>query len=325
MEIKPKIVVLDSEALRDNDMDWSPLKAYGREVVLYPHSTLKQMIDRVGDADAVVINNKGHVDKVVFESCKNLSYIGLTATGYDGLNIDDCNNYGITVTNVPDYSTESVAQQLFALLLEYAAHTSAYCDAVRRGEWLGKMQSMNGLRNRIELRGRTLGIIGYGNIGSAVARIALAFGMKILCYTYSEKQAPGVEFCSIERLYKESDIISLHCRHSEQTDKIIDEKAISMMKNGVVLCNVSRGRLIDDDAVCNALKGGKLGFYLADALTGEPNVKNNPLINLENTLITPHIGWSTQSSLDRLCEMVCQNLIACFEGKPQNVVNNPKL
>ncbi len=322
MATVPKIVVLDGEALRKNDMDWSALCEYSADVTIYPHTDSKNLIERIGTAEAIVINNKGQIEKKLFEACKNLKYIGLTATGYDGVNIDDCNRYGVTVTNAPGYSTESVAQQLFALLLEYAAHTSAYCAAVRRGEWLGRMKDMQSIRPMLELRGRTIGILGYGNIGSAVARIAAAFGMEILCHTFTDRDLPGIKFCSLEQMLSQSDIVSLHCRHSEQTDKIINEQTIAMMKPGVVLCNVSRGRLVDDASVCDALKSGQIGFYLADALSDEPNTQDNPLISCENTLITPHIGWGTQSSLDRLCGIVCENLIGYLEGRPQNVVNN---
>ncbi len=324
MEQKPKIVVLDAVALRDADMDWSGLYDISDDVAIYPHTLTEELVERIGNADAVVIN-KGVIDRKVLEHCKQLKYVGITATGFDTLNIKDCESYGVTVANVPNYSSESVAQQLFALLLEYANHTSGYAKAARNGEWLARMKSTDSLRRMVELNGKTIGILGYGNIGSAVARIAAAFGMRVLCYSFSNKKAQGVEFCSLDRLVAESDILSLHCRHTEDTDKIINADRLNSMKQGAVLCNVSRGRLIDDDAVYNALKSGKLSFYIADVLTGEPMTQGNKLLGCENVVITPHVAWATDASLKRLSDIVVQNMRAYFDGCPVNVVNNPKV
>ncbi len=323
MQLKPKIVVLDAEAMRADDIDWSGLSAISDDITIYPHSLTEQLVERIGEADAVVIN-KGLIDDNVLKFCKRLKYVGITATGYDTLNIEHCNNYGVTVTNVPNYSSDSVAQQLFALLLEYAAHTSGYARAARSGDWLGRMQGINSLRRMVELSGKTIGIIGFGNIGSAVARIATAFNMRVLCYSFSNKRAPGVEFCDLERVFIESDILSLHCRHTDDTDKLVNEARLNMMKKGAVLCNVSRGRLIDDDAVYNALKSRQLSFYLADVLTGEPHTEGHPLLSCENTVITPHVAWATDASLLRLAGAVIENMKAYYSGLPINVVNNPK-
>ncbi len=321
MTTKPKIVVLDAVALRENDMDWTALDKLSDNVTIYPHTLTSDLIERIGDADAVIIN-KGQVDEKVLNVCTNLKYIGITATGYDSLNIADCEKFGVTVTNVPGYSSESVAQQLFALLLEYATNVSAYSGVAKKGEWLGRINDINSLRPMIELGGKTLGIVGYGDIGSAVARIAKAFGMRVLCYSFSGKTADGIEFCDLDTLYAQSDILSLHCKHTELTDKIINQDSISKMKDGVLLCNVSRGRLIDDEAVFNALQNGKIAFYLADVLTDEPLTQNHPLIKCKNTIITPHVAWATKSSLNRLADAVIENMTAFYNGTPKNVVTN---
>ncbi len=318
MTNKIKIVILDAEALREKDMDWSPLYELG-DVTLYPHTLNDQLIERIGDADAIIIN-KGQINEKVLKECRSLKYIGITATGYDNINLIDCKKYGVTLCNVPGYSTESVAQQLFALLLEYATDLSSHSTVTRQGEWLGRIDDITKLRPMVELYGATMGILGYGNIGSAVARIAQGFGMKVLCHTFSNKQAEGIEFCSLDRLLCESDILTLHCRHTEQTEKIIDAQAIAKMKHGAVLCNVSRGKLIDDDAVYEALQSGQIAFYLADVLSNEPQTQGHPLLSCENTVITPHVAWATKASLARLAETVVNNMKAYYNGTPQNVV-----
>ncbi len=314
-----KTVILDARALRENDMDFSPLKSVSGDITVYPHTTNDKLIERIGDAEAIIIN-KGIVNDLVLDACPRLQYIGLTATGYDNIDITACKRRGVTVTNVPGYSTESVAQQLFALLLEYCVDTANYSSAVRGGDWLGRMSDVSKLRRMSDLSGKTLGILGFGSIGSAVARIALAFNMRVICHTPSKKSHGSVEFCTFDDLLCESDILSLHCLLSPDTKEIINEKSIKKMKDGAVLCNVSRGALVDERAVLKALDSGKLRFYLADVLTGEPDTADNPLIKHEKTIITPHVAWASEGSLSRLAGEVCENLIAYLGKCPRNVV-----
>ncbi len=314
-----KIVILDARALRENDMDFSALRAVSDDITVYPHTTNELLVERILDAEAIIIN-KGLINEKVLTACPSLRYIGITATGYDNIDIAACKNHGVTVTNVPGYSTESVAQQLFALLLEYYVDTMSYSRVVRDGDWLGRMSDVSRLRRMGDLSGKTLGILGFGSIGSAVARIATAFNMRVLCYTPSKKDCESVEFCTFERLLDESDILSLHCLLSPDTKGIINEKSIEKMKDGAVLCNVSRGALVDEQAVIKALDSGKLSFYLADVLTGEPDTADNPLIKHDKTIITPHVAWASENSLSRLAGEVCENLIAYTNKRPRNVV-----
>ncbi len=318
--VKIKVVVLDAVALRDGDMDWSTLEEVASELVIYSHTTNDMLIERIGDAEAIIIN-KGQINEEVLSRCTKLRFIGLTATGYDNIDISSCRRHGVAVANVPGYSTDSVAQQLFALLLEYCTDTAGYSAAVRRGDWLGRMSDIGSLRRMSDLCGKTLGIIGFGNIGGAVAKIALAFGMKVIGYSPNPKVKEGINFCSLEQVLRQSDIVSLHCRLSHETEKLIDANRLAMMKKGAVLCNVSRGGVVDDHAVLEALESGQLGFYLADVLTGEPHTENHPLINAKNTLITPHVAWATQNSLARLADEVCDNLKAFCEGIDRNLVS----
>ncbi len=317
---KTDIVILDAVALRDGDMNFDPLKSVAGEFTVFDHTTNDKLIERIGNAEAIVIN-KGRIDDSVLIACPRLRYVGLTATGYDNIDVEACDRRGVAVTNVPGYSTEGVAQQLFALLLEYCVDTSGYSSAVKRGEWLGRMSDIGSLRTMTELGTKTLGILGFGNIGAAVARIALAFNMRVISYSPRPKSMEGVEFCSFDRLLAESDILSLHCLLSPQTERIINEKSLAKMKPSAVLCNVARGALIDDDAVLKALNDGRLSFYLADVLTNEPHTQDHPLIRCPNAIITPHVGWATEASLHRLAGEVCNNLISYFEGKPRNLVS----
>ena len=317
-----KIVVLDSYCVRPGDLDWTGLYDLADVVEEYPRTPPEQLIDRLRDADFAV-SNKCRIDDAVLDACPRLRWVGLTATGTDSLDLEACHRHGVAVANVPGYSTESVAQHGFALLLELANSIAGRAASLRDGYWQTGVPDSYGIHPHFELAGRAFGVVGYGAIGRATARIAKGFGMRVLAYTRhvkSEYAADGVEFVPFEQLLEDSDVVSLHCPATAETRGIINEAALAAMKPGAILLNTARGALVDEAAVCAALKSGYLGYYASDVAAHEPVRPKDELLHCPNVLLTPHVAWATQEALARLSAEVCANLKAFLQGERRNLV-----
>lgn len=317
-----KIVVLDSYCVRPGDLDWSGLYDLADVVEEYPRTPPEQLIDRLRDADFAV-SNKCRIDDAVLDACPRLRWVGLTATGTDSLDLEACRRHGVAVANVPGYSTNSVAQHTFALLLELANGTAARAASLRDGYWQTGVPDSYGIHPHFELAGRTFGVVGYGAIGRAAARIANGFGMRVIAYTRHVKPeyaADGVEFVSFEQLLEDSDVVSLHCPATAETRGMMNEAALAAMKPGAILLNTARGALVDEAAVCAALKSGHLGYYASDVAAHEPVRPKDELLHCPNVLLTPHVAWATQEALARLSAEVCANLEAFLRGERRNLV-----
>lgn len=314
-----RIVYLDYYALNPGDIDFSPLDALG-EVELYPRTrTAEEAVERIGDASVVIVN-KVVMTREIFEKCPNLKFITVTATGYNTVDVECAREFGITVSNVPAYSTPSVAQHIFALLLELCMHTGKHNNAVKEGAWQSCPDYTFHLTRLIELKGKTLGLIGMGAIGSAAAEIAKAFGMRVICY-HSRQKVEGVLHTDLDTLLGESDVISLCCPLTSDNARIIRKETINKMKDGVIIINTARGGLIDEGDLYDALLSGKVGGAGLDVLTEEPPKDHSPLFDLDNVVITPHIAWAPTESRGRLLDVTVSNVRAYMNGKAQNVVN----
>ncbi|MCM1322077.1 MAG: D-2-hydroxyacid dehydrogenase [Bacteroides sp.] len=334
MKTTEKIVILDDYAMNPGNMDYSPLRAAG-DLSVYNRTSRQEAVERIKDAD-IVLTNKVPITKDILSRCPRIRYIGVLATGYNVVDVEECTRRGIVVTNVPAYSTPAVAQTVFALLLEYATHVGLHNDAVHNGEWCSCPGFFFTKSPLIELSGRTLGIFGFGDIGQQVARIALSFGMNVLVCSRTEKamhdfnrmiSASGrlspVRIVSFDELLALSDFVSLHCPLTDDTRLLMNAQTIAKMKKGAVLINTARGALADETAVCSALDSGQLRAYCADVSSEEPMRQDSPLLAAENVILTPHIAWAHDSSRIRLFNGAVENVLAFLSGHPQNCVNAP--
>ena len=315
-----KIVVLDGYTLCPGDLSFAALEALG-EVRVYDRTAKEEVIERIADAQ-IVLTNKTVISRETMLACPQMRYIGVLATGYNVVDVAAAGELGVIVTNVPAYSTQAVAQHTFALLLACVSRVHEYDAQVKLGRWQASPDFCFYAGAMEELAGKTLGIVGFGNIGQAVARIALAFGMRVLVYTRTQK--PGwdaVEFVSREELFAKSDVITLHCPLTEATQKMIDPAAIAQMKDGVRLINTSRGPLVDEAAVADALETGKIACYMADVLSAEPAKADNPLLAARNTVLTPHVAWAPLQTRERLLDVAVENVRNFIKGSPCNVVS----
>lgn len=315
-----KMVVLDGYTLFPGDLDMAPLKALG-DVVIYDRTPPELVTVRIGDAP-VVLTNKTKITRDVMQACPQIKYIGVLATGYNVVDIEAASEYGITVTNVPAYSTQAVAQHTMALLLASASRVHEYDAAVKRGAWNASPDFCFYVGSSEELAGKTMGIIGFGSIGRAVARAAAGLGMRVIAYTRTPRpDAAEVEFVTLQALFENSDVISLHCPLTEKTQGIIGKEAIAAMKDGVRVINTARGPLVDETAMAQALESGKIACYMADVLSVEPPVENNPLLQAMHTILTPHVAWAPLQTRERLRDIAAENVRAYLNGNPQNVIN----
>ena len=313
-----KIVLTDNLTVSSDGMALDFLKKYG-EVVAYGLTPEDKIAQRVKDAD-VVLCNKTPLNRETLRYAENLKYIGLFATGYNNVDLDYAREKGIVVCNVPSYSTDAVAQLVFAYILSFYSRVSEYNDIVQRGDWI-KSPTFSMFPLPIsELSGKTMGIIGFGSIGSRVSELANAFRMRVLCHTRTPKKAENIIFTDLETVLRESDVLSLHCPLTPQTEKLINEATISQMKDGAILINTSRGPVVDENAVAQALSSGKLRGAAVDVLESEPMSGSCPLYNAENCIITPHIAWTPVETRQRLLEIAEANLKAFLFGKPVNNV-----
>jgi glycerate dehydrogenase len=315
-----QIVVPDSHTLSMNDLSWDDLKALG-DCTFYDRTSPEDIVKRCKNAEAILTNKVGY-NEALLQSLPKLRYIGVTATGYNIIDINAAKKQGITVTNVPAYSTMSVAQTVIALLLELTNHTGHYAREVREGVWARSPDFCFYDRPTIELAGLTMGIVGFGHIGQAVAALAQALGMKVLTHVRSSRDLPpGVTACSLEDLLRQSDVVTLHCPLTNDTQHLINAERLKLMKKSAFLINSSRGPLVDEQALAAALNSQQIAGAGLDVLSTEPPDDDNPLPKARNCVITPHIAWATKSARQRLMGIVIGNLKAFQAGKPVNVVS----
>ncbi len=322
-----KIVVLDGYVLNPGDISWAGFKEIG-EVTVYDRSEPETVVERIGDAE-VILTNKTVIDRGVIEKCHGLKYIGVNATGYNVVDVAAAREAGIVVTNVPAYGTDAVAQFTFALMLELCNKVGLHSRSVASGDWIRTEDFSYNLAPLIDIKGKTLGIIGFGSIGSRVAQIAMAFGMNVLVNSRTEKPLPEVPYISGSRIswadretvLKEADIITLHCPLFPETERLINRESIAMMKDGAMLINTARGGLIAEQDLADALNSGKLAGAALDVVDKEPMAADNPLISAKNVIITPHIAWASVEARERLMGIAVENLKAYLAGNPCNVVS----
>ncbi|MCX8109178.1 MAG: D-2-hydroxyacid dehydrogenase [Verrucomicrobiae bacterium] len=316
-----RIIVLDGYTLNPGDLDWSGLEKLG-ECHVYPRTEPRDVLERAREAE-VVLTNKTVLGRDVILQLPTLRYIGVLATGYNVVDVETAKQRGVCVTNVPSYGTESVAQMVFAHLLNLTQHVAEHSNSVRNGNWSRCNDFCYWLTPLIELSGLTMGIVGFGRIGRQTARIANAFGMCVIYYdpfvpSVPDQQARPVP---LDELFCESDVISLHCPLTPETELLVNRDRIALMKPGAFLINTSRGPLVDEHALAEALNSGRIAGAGLDVLSVEPPPANNPLLGAKNCFITPHIAWATQAARKRLMDIAISNVRAFLEGRPQNVVN----
>lgn len=315
-----KIVILDAYAANPGDLSWDEFAALG-ELTVYDRTAPEDAAARIGDAEVVFINKVRLTDEI-FAACPNLKLVSILATGYNIVDLAAAKRRGITVCNVPGYSTRAVVQMTFALLLEICQQVGLHSGAVHTGRWQTCPDFCFWDRPLIELDGKTMGIVGYGAIGSAVGTVAQALGMKLLVTARHEKPVPeGARFVSLPELLAQSDVVSLHCPQTAENARMIDAGALAQMKDGAILINTARGGLLDEQAVADALRSGKLLAAGMDVVSAEPIRADNPLLTAPNCFLTPHIAWAPLETRRRLQAISAENLRAFLAGKPQNVVN----
>ena len=315
-----KIVILDGFSANPGDLSWEELEKCG-EVTVYDRTKPSETLTRVADAD-IVLTNKVIISRKIIVQLPQLKYIGVLATGYNVVDVEAAHEHGIIVTNVPAYSTESVAQMVFAHLLTVTNRTEHYAIQNRGGRWTKNPDFCYWDFPHMELAGKTFGIVGLGHIGQRVAQIAVAFGMKVKALTSKAAEAlpAGIEKASIEELLATADVLSLHCPLTENTRHLINADTLRQMKSSAILINTGRGPLIDDQAVADALTAGRLAAFCADVLTEEPPKADNPLLGQPNAFITPHIAWASKEARIRLLQVATDNVRAFLSGTPVNVV-----
>ena len=315
-----KIVILDGATLNPGDLSWAPLEALG-QLKIYERTALEQIVPRAQHAEAV-LTNKTPLNRETIRHLTALKYIGILATGHNVVNVEAARKRGVVVANVPGYGTASVAQHTFALLLELATQTGHHAHTVRQGRWSKQPDFCYWLHPMLELSGLTMGLIGYGQIGQAVARMARAFGMAVLIHTpHPPKELPeGMRAVELDELLAGSDVVSLHNPLTPLTEKMINEAALARMKKGAILINTSRGGLVDEAALVAALRSGHLRGAGLDVLAEEPPDERNPLLRTKGCLITPHLAWGTKAARQRLLDEVVANLRAFQVGQPRNVL-----
>lgn len=318
-----KIVVLDGYALNPGDLSWAAFESLG-DITVYARTSVtdqQEIVQRIGDAE-VVLTNKTPIDESILAQVPQLKYIGVIATGYNVVDIEAAEKRGIIVTNIPAYGTEAVAQFTFALLLEIVNQVGLHNESVHQGDWQKSVDFTYQKAPLIELKAKTIGLIGYGAIAQTVAKIAHAFEMQIIFWNHRPKESPDwAEQVSLDELYQQADIISLHVPQTNETQHMIDQSAITKMKDGVILINTARGGLLEESAVAAALNTGKIYAAGVDVVAEEPMNSENPLLTAKNCFITPHIAWGAKETRARLMAIAADNLVQFLNGKPKNVVN----
>ncbi|MCI8624476.1 MAG: D-2-hydroxyacid dehydrogenase [Provencibacterium sp.] len=316
-----KIVILDGYTENPGDLSWEGFEKLG-ELTVYDRTPEEKILERIGDAECVVIN-KTPLSRAVFESCPKMRYVGVLATGYNVVDVQAAKDHGVVVTNIPTYGTDAVGQFAIALLLEICHHIGAHSDSVHAGRWSNNDDWCYWDYPLIELAGKTMGIIGYGRIGQRTGAIAQALGMKILAFDAYQNPALESEtmrYVPLDTLLAESDVISLHCPLFESNKNMINRESIAKMKDGVIILNNSRGPLIHEQDLADALNSGKVYAAGLDVVSTEPIRPDNPLLGAKNCFITPHISWAPKESRQRLMDIAVDNLKQFIAGTPVNQV-----
>lgn len=316
-----KIVVLDGYGVNPGDLSWETLEALG-DVEVYPRTAPEDVIDRCFNAE-IILTNKVVINKQILVSLPRLKYIGVLATGYNVVDVDTASDLDIVVTNIPAYSTDSVVQMTFAHILTMTNRVEHYTQQNRNGRWSYNPDFVYWDTPLIELAGKTMGIVGLGNIGMKVAQLARCFGMEVYAFTSkaSSLLPEGIQKTTFEGLLSVSDILSLHCPLNRSTREMINASSLAKMKEGALLINTGRGPLVNEADVAEALRSGHLGGYGADVMCQEPPAEDNPLFSAPNAYITPHIAWATFEARKRLISIAVGNVKAFIDGNPVNVVN----
>ncbi|NLK45318.1 MAG: D-2-hydroxyacid dehydrogenase [Treponema sp.] len=328
-----KIIILDGYALNPGDLSWEGFEQLG-EVTYYNRTSKDEVIERAKDAEILIVN-KVSIDEKIMDKCPHLKYIGVLATGYNIIDTKAAKQRNITVTNIPSYSTNAVAQAVFALLTEITNGVHAHNLSVMNGDWCNSPDFCYWIHPMTELAGKTFGIVGFGSIGQQVAKIALSFNMNVIAFTRSTEKIDSfnkkyavlkddstqpVKIVSKDELFKNSDILTLHCPLTEETKNFINDQTIKKMKSNAILINTSRGLIVDEFAVRKALDENRLGAFACDVISVEPMQKTNPLLNAPRCIITPHVAWAAFETRKRLMDIATTNLKAFLDGKPVNTV-----
>lgn len=318
------IVVLDGYTLNPGDLTWKDLESLG-QCTVYDRSAPEEVVPRAKDTE-IILTNKTVLSSDTIKQLPKLKYIGVLATGYNMVDMETAHDKDIPVTNVPTYGTQSVAQMVFAHLLNFTQHAAHHAQTVRSGRWTSNPDFCYWDVPLIELAGLTMGIIGFGKIGQAVAKLALAFGMNVIFYDIAKPSSrpEGCQPAGLDDIFRTSDIISLHCPLTSDTKKIINRERLELMKKTAFLINTSRGPLVDEQALAEALNIDRIAGAGLDVLSEEPPGENNPLLKARNCYITPHISWATIAARKRLLRVAVDNVASFLAGKPQNVVNGVK-
>ena len=325
-----KIVILDGYTLNPSDknptdLDFSILEnlcGTQNQVIVYDRTESSQTVQRIDDAQIILVN-KVLITKQVMDSCPNLKYIGLCSTGTNVVDLDYAHQKGITVTNVPSYSTAGVSQLVFSFILEFTNHVKLHSDDVHSGGWIKSPDFCYWKAPLTELLGKTLGIVGFGSIGKQSAKIAQVFGMKVICFTRSPeklKDFPEIQSVSFDELCKNSDFITLHCPLTDDTKNLINKDSISKMKKSCIVINTARGPIVNEEDMAFALKNNQISGFACDVVSVEPMKEDNPLLNCPNCLITPHIAWASLETRKRLFDEIVKNLESFIQGKSRNLV-----
>lgn len=315
-----KIVVLDGYAANPGDISWEPMQQLG-ECVIYDRTSPAELMERAAGAD-VLLTNKVVLSAETMKNLPQLKYIGVLATGYNIVDVKAAAEQGIVVTNIPAYSTYSVAQMVFAHLLNITQHVAQHAEAVRQGRWSSNPDFCFWDYPLIELMGLKIGIVGLGNTGMATARIALAMGMEVHAFTSKPQESlpEGIIKSELEDLFRECDVVSLHCPLTETTKHLVNAERLSLMKPTAIVINTGRGPLVNDQDVADALNEGRIYAFGADVMTQEPPKADNPLLSAKNCFLTPHVAWATTAARIRLMDIAVANVKAFLDGKPQNVI-----
>lgn len=316
-----KIVILDGHAVNPGDLSWDALREIA-EVEVYERTGEEEIVSRCRGAE-IVLTNKSVLDAPVLNMLPRLQYIGVLATGYNVVDLEVASRQNIVVTNIPAYSTESVAQMVFSHILNIVSRADHYARENRKGRWAASPDFCYLDHNLTELNGKKMGIVGLGNTGMATARIAQAFGLKVLAYTSKEESElpQGIRKATLEDLFGESDIISLHCPLTEATHHMVNKETLQKMKPTAILINTGRGPLVCDEDVAEALHSGTIAAYGTDVVATEPPQADNPLFSAPHCYVTPHIAWATHEARSRLIGICAENIKAFLAGEPINQVN----
>lgn len=315
-----KIIVLDGYAANPGDLSWDDFKSLG-DVTIYDRTSPDELLERASDAD-MLLTNKVVLDATAIDKLPKLKYIGVLATGYNVVDTKAAHDRGIIVTNIPAYSTDSVAQMAFAHILNITQRVGHYADENRKGRWTDSPDFCYWDTPLTELSGKTIGIIGLGHTGSATARIALAFGLKVIAFTSknAESLPEGIRKVSLDELFSESDIVSLHCPLTETTKEMVNASRLRQMKPDAILINTGRGPLVNEQDLADALNQGIIAAAGVDVLSAEPPKADNPLLKAKNCYITPHIAWATKEARVRLMDIAVDNVRKFISGNPVNIV-----